>query len=64
VGGVVLVARSGQTDRRQLVRAKESLLAVKANLLGVVLHGIPQERREGYYYYYYGTDERAKGSRS
>jgi capsular exopolysaccharide synthesis family protein len=63
VGGVVLVARSGQTDRRQLVRAKESLLAVKANLLGVVLHGIPQERREGYYYYYYGSQDGERSSR-
>lgn len=55
VGGVLLVTRSGQVDRRQVQRAKESLVAVKANMLGVVLDGVNNEQNQGYYYYYYGA---------
>jgi protein-tyrosine kinase len=59
VGGVVLVVRSGQVPRQQVVRAKEALEAVRARLLGVVLGAVKQEGPEGYYYYYsYGTEQR------
>jgi protein-tyrosine kinase len=65
VGGVALVVRAGVSDRRQVARAKAALEAVKANLLGVVLHGVANEQREGYYYYYYyGSHEGGKASRS
>lgn len=57
VGGVILVVRSGHVARQQVQRAKESLAAVKANLLGVTLDGVPVDGRDGhYYYYYYGED--------
>lgn len=52
-GGVLMVTRSGQVARQQVVRAKEALEAVKANVLGAVLDGVQPEGREGYYYYYY-----------
>jgi capsular exopolysaccharide synthesis family protein len=60
VGGMLLVARSGQVDRRQVDRAKVALEAVQAKVLGVVLDGLAQESKQGYYYYYGSqTEERA-----
>jgi capsular exopolysaccharide synthesis family protein len=53
VGGVVLVAMAGQTDRRQVLRAKGALEAVHAKILGVVLQGMKADRQEGYYHYEY-----------
>lgn len=51
-GGVIMVVRSGRVARQQVIRAKEALTAVKANLLGAVLDGFQPEGRDGYYYYY------------
>lgn len=64
VSGVILVVRAGQAARQQVKRAQEALLAVKANLLGVVLDGVKNEDRSGgyYYYYYYGdSGKRSNG---
>lgn len=61
VGGALVVARSGAVDRQQVVRAKESLEAVKAQVLGVVLDGLRTESNGGHYYYYYGSPEERTG---
>lgn len=61
--GVVMVVRSGKVDYRLVNRAKDALLAVKANLLGVVLDGVEAERGEGYYYYYQSADGEKAGRR-
>ena len=61
-GGVLLVTRAGQVARQQVVRAKEALEAVKANVLGVVLDGVQTEGRDGYYYYYYQSHDKAHSS--
>ncbi|MCB9519366.1 MAG: polysaccharide biosynthesis tyrosine autokinase [Myxococcales bacterium] len=54
VDGVVLVVRASVTKKGMLGRAVESLSAVDANLLGVVLNDVDLSRRKsGYYYYYY-----------
>lgn len=53
VGGVLMVTRAGQVARQQVLRAREALDAVKANVLGAVLDGVEMEGRQGYYYYYY-----------
>jgi capsular exopolysaccharide synthesis family protein len=53
VGGVLMVTRAGEVARQQVVRAKQALDAVKANVLGAVLDGVSPEGRDGYYYYYY-----------
>jgi succinoglycan biosynthesis transport protein ExoP len=41
--GVLLVSRSGRIKRAELAQAVESLRTVAANVLGVVLNGIPQK---------------------
>lgn len=60
VEGVLLVAASGQTEKEALIRAKELLLKVKANILGVILTKVPQDSGKSYgytYYYYYGDGD-------
>jgi protein-tyrosine kinase len=59
VSGVVLVVRAGKVARQQVVRAKEALEAVKANILGVTLDAVQAEGPEGYYYYYYQSEGHA-----
>lgn len=58
--GVLLVAASGQTQKEGLVKAKEQILKVGGNLLGVVLNKVPIKTGKGYgnYYYYYGGDDK------
>lgn len=60
VDGVLLVAASGQTEKEGLVKAKEQLLKVNGNLLGVILTKMPMKKGKGYgnYYYYYGGDDK------
>lgn len=62
VEGVLLVTASGETEKEGLQRAKDQLLKVKANILGVVLTKIPVNKGKGYgyghYYYYYGGDDK------
>ncbi len=54
-GGCVLVACSGETPKRVLKRAGESLIRMQSKMLGVVLNRVSQ-RSAGYSYYgYYGT---------
>lgn len=55
VGGALLVVRSGVSSRAQIQRAKESLEAVHARILGVVLSAVSARGGEGYYYYNYGS---------
>lgn len=52
LGGVLLVIRSGITQRDALVRAVELLHNVKARVLGAVLNGVNRENSYGSYYYY------------
>lgn len=60
VDGVLIVAASGQTQKEGLVKAKERILKVDGNLLGVVLNKMPMKTGKGYgnYYYYYGGDDK------
>ena len=53
VDGVVLVAGYGLTTFDAAIQAKASLQKVNARILGVVLNGVPTDKRGGYYYYYY-----------
>jgi succinoglycan biosynthesis transport protein ExoP len=62
--GVVLLVRAGRTKRDELRAALESLNAVNANTLGVVMNMMKAAKRDRYrYYYYYGahTDEKLAG---
>ncbi|MED4588161.1 CpsD/CapB family tyrosine-protein kinase [Priestia flexa] len=53
--GVLLVVRSGQTEREAVLKAKDILQKQQGKLLGVVLNGRSEE--EGNYYYYYGSGQ-------
>ena len=53
VDTVVLVYRVGKIARGALKRAKDQLLSVKANLIGLVLNDIRAEEMEPRYGYYY-----------
>lgn len=64
LGGVLLVIRSGVTQRDALVRGVELLHNVKARILGAVLNGVNRENSYGSYYYYqqyyYDNDQAEK----
>lgn len=63
VDGTMLVAASGTVERDELIRAKEMLDKVNANIIGVVLNKIDRKTSGGYHYYeyYYGdTDVKEK----
>lgn len=62
VDGVILVVSHGQTEIEAAKRAKELLVKVNANILGVVLNKIPEKSSSYYYsyYYYYDEDQHAK----
>ena len=50
---MLLVIRSGVTQRDAAARAFEQLKRVKANVLGAILNGIQASNVYGSYYYYY-----------
>ena len=65
--GVVIVAASGVVEDYALVRAKELLTNVNANIIGVVLNRIKKSSSASYhyyYYYYYDTNEKESGENS
>ncbi|APM40306.1 CpsD/CapB family tyrosine-protein kinase [Clostridium kluyveri] len=64
--GCILIAASSQVEREAAIRAKELLLKVNANILGVVLNKleIKEKGYYGYYYqYYYGEDGKSSSSK-
>jgi len=69
VDGTILVIDFGRVPRDMAQKAKEQLVNVKANIIGVVLNKIPSNGHGYYYYYYYryygeGADRVKKRSRS
>ncbi len=60
IDGVVLVINSGEIKRDVAKKAKETLTAVNANILGVVMNRVAVEDRKTYqsYYYYQSSDEK------
>jgi len=53
VDGVLLVARSGQTDRKALGSTIGTLNRLRANILGIVMNEVRADTSETYYYHYY-----------
>jgi protein-tyrosine kinase len=51
--GTVLVALSGKVQVDGIKRARELLLKVNANIIGVVLNKLDRNAHGNYYYYYY-----------
>ncbi|MBN1779754.1 polysaccharide biosynthesis tyrosine autokinase [bacterium] len=65
VDGVVLVTRSGETDRDVIYRSKTQLEKVNAKMLGVLMNGVNVNMMYGsyyqyYQYYYYSGDNKKK----
>ncbi len=59
--GVILVVASGKSQTEAVLRAKESLMNVNANLLGAVMTMVPTSN--GYQYYAYAGEEPTKKKR-
>jgi capsular exopolysaccharide synthesis family protein len=55
VDGTILVVRAEKTKIDATVEAKNLLDKVGANIIGTVLHAVPNNRSK--YYYYYGNEE-------
>ncbi len=51
VGGTVVVVGAGMVNRDHLTKALQSLEAVKANLLGLVINRVPTKGADSYSYY-------------
>ncbi|HHV55093.1 MAG TPA: CpsD/CapB family tyrosine-protein kinase [Firmicutes bacterium] len=70
VDGVILLVRSGHTDREAARQARLNLQRVGARILGVILNDVQMRGgRYGYYYYYYyrhaaGSDARSEAAAS
>ena len=62
----ILVLRAEKSTERMSRHARDGLLSVGANILGVVVNGMSKKKREGYYGYgyggYYGRDGGAVGA--
>lgn len=54
--GTILVVQTGKTDKEGILKAKEVLVASKANMIGVILNQYVLEK-DHYYYQYYGSME-------
>lgn len=54
--GTILVINSGQAEKERVLKAKEVLVASKANILGAVLNNFVLDK-DHYYYQYYGDSE-------
>ncbi|MSP59298.1 MAG: polysaccharide biosynthesis tyrosine autokinase [Myxococcales bacterium] len=51
--GIVLVLRSGITQKKLVYRTRRTLLDIKAHIYGAVLNDVDLTTRAGQYYYYY-----------
>ncbi|MCK8827675.1 CpsD/CapB family tyrosine-protein kinase [Natroniella acetigena] len=58
VDGILLVIASHEAEQDMVVKAKEQLDKVQANVIGTVLNKYPIDKGRGYqnYYYYYGGE--------
>jgi len=54
--GAILVLRSHETEKKQLLKAKELLDKANINLIGTIINGVDQKELS-YSYYYYGAEE-------
>lgn len=56
VGGVILVVRSNGVGYPEAVKAQRALMAVNANVIGVVLDGVKENPKSYYYRKYYSAE--------
>jgi capsular exopolysaccharide synthesis family protein len=61
--GVMIVVRAGQTSRKAVGAAIQTLTQMNANVLGVVLNEVKKHHSDHYYYYgYYGKYYKSYGT--
>jgi len=53
---VILILKSHQTEKKELVKAKELLDKANTNLMGTIMSGVTRKEL-GHGYYYYGDDQ-------
>jgi len=58
VDGTILTLGYGKVTREEAVYAKEQLEKARANIIGVIINGMPNGRKGYQYYYYYYASER------
>ena len=56
VGGIVVVVRAQRLKQQDLAKSLDSLQMVGANMLGIVLNGLPAKGPDSYAYGYYRKD--------
>src|SRR5579884_3835766 len=54
VDGVVVIARAGETPRRAVQSALQTLSRLRANVIGLALNEVKRHHGDQYYYYGYG----------
>lgn len=54
--GTILVVNTGATEKENVLKAKDALVASQANILGVIMNNFTLEK-DHYYYQYYGNVE-------
>ena len=54
--GVIFVIQSGITKKKQIIRARNLLDKVKANIIGTVLNNVDMRTAREEYYYYYSAE--------
>ncbi|SFQ51507.1 capsular exopolysaccharide family [Psychrobacillus psychrotolerans] len=54
--GTILVMSAGETEKTEILKAKEALVSSNANIIGVVLNNF-ELSKDHYYYQYYGNVE-------
>ena len=66
VDGTILVVASGRVESDALIRAKELLNKVNANIIGAVLNMVGKSVQGNYYYYYsyYGDKDENTGGKT
>jgi len=52
VDGVIVIARSTQTETTQLEESVDLIGKVNGNIIGTVLNDVQKEDNSNYYYYY------------
>jgi len=58
VDGTILTLLYGKVTREEAVYAKEQLEKARANIIGVIINGVPTSRKRYQYYYYYAGEKR------
>jgi len=60
--GIIFIIRAGKSNQNEILKAKNMLQKVDANIIGAVLNQVNDRERYSYYYYYNKNNKRNKKS--